>query len=329
MKKPYNNFPTALLILILAVSGCQKTEHGTKTNTDNTETPKTEMSDPQKPEMTEPSKTEMAASETVSESADVEPSGNEGTSPENNKSEFTNRKPFKYTISTNSARLCDRHRLCANNSNDVEIVVSVRSFKPGCPLIRNTYENTYDNCNNNQDNYQLKYDLDCEGDGDYEYIGLTESKKCTYKRNSGNHQIWVRGEIPLMWLCLRKYKSKNNDDNYCERRTSNIRCNAFLDEPDDSDTSVISIDDWGDIQWKSMSGFAAYCSELNQIPADSPDLSQVTDMRSMFENASSFNQPLDKWNVSNVINMRSMFEDASSFNQPLEKWDMSNVKCMD
>ena len=38
----------------------------------------------------------------------------------------------------------------------------------------------------------------------------------------------------------------------------------------------------------------------------------------MFLNATSFNQPLNKWNVSNdVTYMRRMFDGADSFNQPL------------
>ena len=41
-------------------------------------------------------------------------------------------------------------------------------------------------------------------------------------------------------------------------------------------------------------------------------------MYRMFENATSFNQPLNKWNVSNdVTYMRRMFDGADSFNQPL------------
>ena len=47
------------------------------------------------------------------------------------------------------------------------------------------------------------------------------------------------------------------------------------------------------------------------------DVSNVTDMESMFLNATSFNQPLNKWNVSNVVDMGYMFRDANSFNQPL------------
>ena len=49
----------------------------------------------------------------------------------------------------------------------------------------------------------------------------------------------------------------------------------------------------------------------------------------MFQEASSFNQPLNKWNVSNVTDMDDMFLKASSFNQPLNKWDVSNVTTMD
>jgi len=58
----------------------------------------------------------------------------------------------------------------------------------------------------------------------------------------------------------------------------------------------------------------------------------VTDMKAMFWNATSFNQPLNtsgnKWNVSNVTNMESMFGHASSFNQPLNHWNVSNVMNM-
>ena len=46
------------------------------------------------------------------------------------------------------------------------------------------------------------------------------------------------------------------------------------------------------------------------------DVSKVTDMRSMFAHARSFNQPLNNWNVSNVTDMSRMFEGAESFNQP-------------
>ena len=55
------------------------------------------------------------------------------------------------------------------------------------------------------------------------------------------------------------------------------------------------------------------------------DVSNVTDMYKMFEEATSFNQPLNNWNVSSVKFMSGMFEDATSFNQPLNNWNVSNV----
>ena len=43
------------------------------------------------------------------------------------------------------------------------------------------------------------------------------------------------------------------------------------------------------------------------------DTSSVTDMSSLFQNATSFNQPLNKWNVSKVTSMWRMFAGAHSF----------------
>ncbi len=41
--------------------------------------------------------------------------------------------------------------------------------------------------------YPAQYYRDCEGDGEFEYKGLTENQKCVYKKNSGKHQICIRG----------------------------------------------------------------------------------------------------------------------------------------
>lgn len=55
----------------------------------------------------------------------------------------------------------------------------------------------------------------------------------------------------------------------------------------------------------------------------------VTNMESLFENVTNFNQDISNWDVSNVTNMRNMFKGASSFNKPLDKWDVSSVRNMD
>jgi surface protein len=58
------------------------------------------------------------------------------------------------------------------------------------------------------------------------------------------------------------------------------------------------------------------------------DVSNVTEMRSMFSGASRFNSDLSSWDVSNVSDMRYMFEGASSFNGDLSSWNVSSVKDM-
>ena len=193
-------------------------------------------------------------------------------------SEFENRKPFKFTITTDIDPVLDKGK------KYIRISISIASMNLFEPV-----------------NYDVKFDLDCEGDGEYEYIGLTKDEICVYTPNTGSYQIQVRGDISSMQLCW-----PESDEEY----------------------AVISIDSWGDIEWKTMNRFAAHCKALEQIPDEAPNLSQVKDMSSMFEDAQFFNQPLENWDVSNVTNMSSMFEDASSFNQPLENWDVSNVTNM-
>ena len=54
------------------------------------------------------------------------------------------------------------------------------------------------------------------------------------------------------------------------------------------------------------------------------NMSNVTNMSSMFEDANSFNQTIKAW-TSSVLDMSSMFEGASSFNQNIKVWDVTNV----
>lgn len=45
----------------------------------------------------------------------------------------------------------------------------------------------------------------------------------------------------------------------------------------------------------------------------------------MFNNATTFNQPLGTWNVSKVTYANLMFAGATSFNQDLSAWDISLI----
>ena len=237
-------------------------------------------------------------------------------------SEFDNRRPFKYTITTAIDGEDKKYSsvVYGSNGDTVSILVSINSVDGKFPV---------------------KYDLDCDGDGVYEYIGLTDNQICTYKRNTGNYQIWLRGNIPGLWLCGRAEACEDVDldgndiidlnGNHLDYRCYLPKKNDFVEDKlgaihvDDAANAVLSVDDWGDIEWKSMYGFAGFCANLESIPKDAPDLRNVHDMSYMFHFAEKFNQPVQHWNVSAVTKMNDMFNTASSFNQPLEKWDMSNV----
>ena len=89
-----------------------------------------------------------------------------------------------------------------------------------------------------------------------------------------------------------------------------------------------TVQQWGEISWTSMARAFRGCSNLT-IPADdAPDLTGVTDMDSMFEQARFFNQDISAWNVSKVTDMRFMFRNASSFNQDIDTWNVSKVTDM-
>ena len=113
---------------------------------------------------------------------------------------------------------------------------------------------------------------------------------------------------------------------------------------------IISIEQWGNIQWTSMANAFMGASNLTYNAIDSPDLSLSNNMSGMFRNASSidgdfsnwdvssitrmdklfyaatnFNGDISAWNVSMVNNMNSMFREASSFNKDLSSWDVKNV----
>ncbi|WP_258098634.1 BspA family leucine-rich repeat surface protein [Marinoscillum pacificum] len=96
-----------------------------------------------------------------------------------------------------------------------------------------------------------------------------------------------------------------------------------------SKDKILTIEQWGDIQWTNMNRAFKGCSNLTIPATDAPDLSNVTDMYDMFFGASSMNSDIGHWDVSNVENMRGVFLLASSFNQDISSWDVSNVTFME
>ena len=54
------------------------------------------------------------------------------------------------------------------------------------------------------------------------------------------------------------------------------------------------------------------------------NVSNVTNMTSMFEGCKNFNCNLSKWDVHNVTNMERMFYNCKTFNSDLSKWNVKN-----
>ncbi|MRX66331.1 BspA family leucine-rich repeat surface protein [Maribacter luteus] len=92
---------------------------------------------------------------------------------------------------------------------------------------------------------------------------------------------------------------------------------------------LLTVEQWGNQVWESMEKSFYYCSNMIVNASDAPDLTQVTNMNSMFGYAKLIDSNIDNWNVSNVTEMSRMFVGAETFNQDLNSWDVSNVILME
>jgi len=68
--------------------------------------------------------------------------------------------------------------------------------------------------------------------------------------------------------------------------------------------------------------------KMVHIPIGQWDVSEVTNMDSLFMGHTNFNEPLNTWNVSNVTIMSNMFNSCRHFNQPLDEWNVGRVTKM-
>lgn len=104
--------------------------------------------------------------------------------------------------------------------------------------------------------------------------------------------------------------------------TANATVNGF------NRRQLLTVEQWGDIQWANMNNAFAYCLNLTIPATDTPDLSMVTEMIAMFRGDTAFNNAINHWDVSHVTQMQFLFEDAAIFNQPLNNWNVTNVTNM-
>lgn len=98
-----------------------------------------------------------------------------------------------------------------------------------------------------------------------------------------------------------------------------------FDLTDASADNILDITDWGTITLGNDGGYFRSCANLQISASNAPDLSETTNFRTMFREATSFNSNINHWDVSKVDSMWDMFYKASNFNQPLDNWDVSSV----
>ncbi|MFT5359735.1 MAG: surface protein, partial [Candidatus Paceibacteria bacterium] len=147
----------------------------------------------------------------------------------------------------------------------------------------------------------FNYQVDWNNDGDFTDVntyggGIDEATLYTGDvtfdfGSTGTYTIRIQGDFPMIYF-------NNGGDKL----------------------KILDVDQWGSQVWSSFVQSFWGCSNLEVNATDSPDLSSVTNLDSMFFQATSFNQDISGWDVSNVTSMLQMFYGATSFNQPLNAW---------
>ncbi len=100
----------------------------------------------------------------------------------------------------------------------------------------------------------------------------------------------------------------------------------YFNESGDKD-KILSIEQWGTTRWKTMNNAFSGASNLVINATDTPNLSNVLSMFSMFKNTNNIGNGTGNWNwgTSNIAGMANLFQNAVSFDQDISSWNVANV----
>jgi hypothetical protein len=134
------------------------------------------------------------------------------------------------------------------------------------------------------------------GDGNVTYSSSNIDITHTYSA-IGTYQISVSGTLPSIYF---------NGSGDCLK--------------------VLSIDNWGNINWKSFQNSFYGCANMVANYSDIPNTVNVENFAYAFAVCSLWNGNLNNMNVSNGKYFNSMFSLASIYNQPMNLWDMRKAE---
>ncbi|UOY05335.1 BspA family leucine-rich repeat surface protein [Muricauda sp. SCSIO 64092] len=157
--------------------------------------------------------------------------------------------------------------------------------------------------------------------------------------NDGTYDLYAQGGNGSITIDITAYTNPATNTNYAAGEIQVALRNAITSAGTGNLTGIqfnntddilklLSVDQWGHINWTTMENAFYGCAEMNVLASDVPNLDNVTNMAFMFSGASAFNADISSWNTANVINMASMFHAASAFDQNIGSWNTSSVTDM-
>ncbi len=169
------------------------------------------------------------------------------------------------------------------------------------------------------------YDVDWDNDGVFDELGVTWSAH-HYYGGEAEVTVAIRGTFPHMMFI---------PSEACELHMEAEE--AVWPFPDDliasdklncNPSSLEAVEQWGAIEWRSTYAMFRWVN-LQSLPQDAPDLSNVEDMSFMFEDATYSGSALDAWDVSNVKKMDGIFARTKGMTAKPSWWVASDAKGLD
>lgn len=106
------------------------------------------------------------------------------------------------------------------------------------------------------------------------------------------------------------------------------RCDRFAFVNTGDRLKILSVVDFGNIVWKSLSDMFYGCTNMVGTFTEPPITQRVTSIASTFRGCTNFNSPLNTMDTSKITDMSNCFNSATNFNQNIGNWVTSGVTNM-